>query len=333
MDFMILFCALLGFCLLLCLMKSMNRNIEETRPKSSDFTSEQSEQTNPELDNELTDANNEIIRLTQTLDGIIQENSHLAGELEDANQRNKQLRRNLFNVVQSNESAIHALNLTTLSLQMGGLMLQRELNRSKRLLNKYEWLRNRIGTICIEIESKARRRLFKKGIGVPYRFIPGVEQIDLLKDFTEIIESTTKIIEGNYGEEENSQSNVFLSDDLQIDEVDLLTSRLKQSDIQKKITEVIKQKNNFESEVQDDTNLRDFVIKTLKYTKTLTETWSDIEYHQAIVGTVSNFNKLDFHISIPDHTCESMNIKRGIHVPSCYQKNIDGKAGLENSKS
>ncbi|RKU27073.1 hypothetical protein C6497_12305 [Candidatus Poribacteria bacterium] len=336
MHYIILVCALLVFGILLCLIKNRHIKIDESDIKSSDFISEQSEQfqaNDSDLYRKLTNANSEILQLTQTLNEIAHENSQLVSELNEAKLRNKQLRGDLFNVVQSNESAIHALHLTTLSLQMCGLILQRELNRSERLLVNYESLKNRLQTICVEIESKARRRLFKKGIGVPYRFTPGVEQIQLLRDFSEIIDLTTKIIEGNYADVDKTHSNVGLSEDIQIDDVDLLSSRLKISGIQGIINEAIKQNNNPQSQHQDDTTLRDFVINTLMYTKTLTDSWSDVEYHQGIAAIVSNLNKLDYHIFIPDHTCESMNIKRGIQVPACYQNEIHENVGFEKSKS
>ena len=154
------------------------------------------------LRTQLETANAEIESLTGQLEIANAEITNLTQQLEAAEQAKANLSRQLEQVSEKNENALWLLYLSELSLQASAVVLHSERKRSSRLIQNYRDLEKRYQTLhggytkavesyddfCDEVETKARRRLVRRGIGVALSFIPGFGLIDILSDLGEIVE-------------------------------------------------------------------------------------------------------------------------------------------------
>ena len=152
------------------------------------------------LTTHLTQANQRNQGLSTELEELRQDRSRLRSDLENASQRNEELGQevttltgSLVEVSQSNENALWLLYLSEQSLQSCGGALLSEQHRYQGLEKNYKTLHQSYGETADsyknfreEVQSKARKRLVKKGIGVALSFVPGVGLIHVLSDLGEI---------------------------------------------------------------------------------------------------------------------------------------------------
>lgn len=152
------------------------------------------------LTTNLTQANQRNQGLSTELEELRQDRSRLRSDLENASQRNEELGQevttltgSLVEVSQSNENALWLLYLSEQSLQSCGGALLSEQHRYQGLEKNYKTLHQSYGETADsyknfreEVQSKARKRLVKKGIGVVLSFVPGVGLIHVLSDLGEI---------------------------------------------------------------------------------------------------------------------------------------------------
>lgn len=152
------------------------------------------------LTTNLTQANQRNQSLSTELEELKQDRSHLRRDLENASQRNEKLEQevrtltgSLVEVSQSNENALWLLHLSEQSLQSCGGALLSEQHRYQGLEKNYKTLHQSYGETADsyknfreEVQSKARKRLVKRGIGVALSFVPGVGLIHVLSDLGEI---------------------------------------------------------------------------------------------------------------------------------------------------
>lgn len=152
------------------------------------------------LTTNLTQANQRNQGLSTELEELKQDRSRLRSDLENASQRNEELGQevrtltgSLVEVSQSNENALWLLYLSEQSLQSCGGALLSEQHRYQGLEKNYKTLHQSYGKTADsyknfreEVQSKARKRLVKKGIGVVLSFVPGVGLIHVLSDLGEI---------------------------------------------------------------------------------------------------------------------------------------------------
>ena len=154
------------------------------------------------LTGQLETANVEIGSLTGQLETADAEIESLTQQLKVADQAKANLSIQLEQVSEKNENALWLLYLSELSLQASAVVLHSERKRSSRLIQNYRDLEKQYRTLhggyteavesyddfCGEVETKARRRLVRRGIGVALSFIPGFGLIDILSDLGEIVE-------------------------------------------------------------------------------------------------------------------------------------------------
>lgn len=138
------------------------------------------------LESTLGQANKRIATLETELAQVRQHRASLETELAQERQRCKHLETDLALVAQSNQAALWGLYLCEVSLQVCGAALRSESNRSKRLVGHYRRLEQTYSAFRDDVQSKARQRMVRKGIGVALALIPGVGLIDLLSDLGEI---------------------------------------------------------------------------------------------------------------------------------------------------
>ena len=152
------------------------------------------------LTTNLTQANQRNQSLSTELEELKQDRSRLRSDLENASQRNEELGQevttltgSLVEVSQSNENALWLLYLSEQSLQSCGGALLSEQHRYQGLEKNYKTLHQSYGETADsyknfreEVQSKARKRLVKRGIGVALSFLPGVGLIHVLSDLGEI---------------------------------------------------------------------------------------------------------------------------------------------------
>ena len=152
------------------------------------------------LTTHLTQANQRNQGLSTELEELKGDCSRLRSDLENASQRNEELGQevttltgSLVEVSQSNENALWLLYLSEQSLQSCGGALLSEQHRYQGLEKNYKTLHQSYGETADsyknfreEVQSKARKRLVKRGIGVALSFVPGVGLIHVLSDLGEI---------------------------------------------------------------------------------------------------------------------------------------------------
>ena len=152
------------------------------------------------LTTHLTQANQRNQDLSTELEELKGDRSRLMSDLENASQRNEELGQevttltgSLVEVSQSNENALWLLYLSEQSLQSCGGALLSEQHRYQGLEKNYKTLHQSYGETADsyknfreEVQSKARKRLVKRGIGVALSFVPGVGLIHVLSDLGEI---------------------------------------------------------------------------------------------------------------------------------------------------
>lgn len=145
------------------------------------------------LETELAQEQQRRAELEDELAAEQQRNAILTTERDQERETNARLTGSLVEVSQSNENALWLLYLSEQSLQSCGGALLSEQHRYQGLEENYETLHrgyrktaDDYGAFRKEVQSKAKKRLVKKGIGVALSFLPGVGLIDVLSDLGEI---------------------------------------------------------------------------------------------------------------------------------------------------
>ena len=168
------------------------------------------------LETQLEEANSDIVRRETQLTVANSKIVRLETQLEEANSdivrletQTEGLSRNLKLIFEHNKQALWLVHLFELSLQATAVALCNERVQVVHLIKKYQELEKKYQELYQEfdttaqdyknfreeVERRARRRLFKAGIGVALSFVPGVGLIQILSDLGGILDFITQASE------------------------------------------------------------------------------------------------------------------------------------------
>ena len=274
-----------------------------------------------ELDNQLDVANQHIIELDSQLDVANRRIVELDSQLGAANRRITELRIERQQLAQSNDDAIRLLYLATLSLEVCGLALRRELDRYtrldeqyRRLADAYNDLVDNYGDFREKIKSKARRRLVKKGVGIALAFIPGLALIDILSDLADILAVATEadeaidVFDVELGDTQesiassSSDAPEVSESDIEIDDPSLLPLI---PSAPNGVVLALQQNVNANNNTPDPSVLDAFVKDILRYMMDLAQLLTDDMHQEAIADMITNLQDFNYQLRYPSRTDEN----------------------------
>ena len=274
-----------------------------------------------ELDNQLDVANQRIIELDNQLDVANRRIVELDSQLGAANRRITELRIERQQLAQSNDDAIRLLYLATLSLEVCGLALRRELDRYtrldeqyRRLADAYNDLVDNYGDFREEIKSKARRRLVKKGVGIALAFIPGLALIDILSDLADILAVATEadeaidVFDVELGDTQesiassSSDAPEVSESDIEIDDPSLLPLI---PNAPNGVVLALQQNVNANNNTPDPSVLDAFVKDIFRYIMDLAQLLTDDMHQEAIADMITNLQDFNYQLRYPSRTDEN----------------------------
>ena len=278
-------------------------------------------QRNAELDSQLDVANQHIIELDSQLDVANRRIVELDSQLGAANRRITELRIERQQLAQSNDDAIRLLYLATLSLEVCGLALRRELDRYtrldeqyRRLADAYNDLVDNYGDFREEIKSKARRRLVKKGVGIALAFIPGLALIDILSDLADILAVATEadeaidVFDVELGDTQesiassSSDAPEVSESDIEIDDPSLLPLI---PNAPNGVVLALQQNVNANNNTPDPSVLDAFVKDIFRYIMDLAQLLTDDMHQEAIADMITNLQDFNYQLRYPSRTDEN----------------------------
>ena len=219
---------------------------------------------------------------------------------------------------------MQVLHLAALALQVCGVILQRELIRARRLdencrkLKKgYEALKDSYEAFHEEVESKTRRRLVRKGVGVALSFIPGLGLIDILSDLGDVLDVATEVGEEIseldmelthvpepvevFGDAGDSESEIPIGEAAFLPLI---------PNAQIGVKEVLLENVDPENTTPDPSDLDNFFRDTLQRMEDLIQSWTEDKRREAIVEIITNLREFDYQLRYPISTSKDQHRRK-----------------------